>query len=67
MICVHKILESFDLINGFFHGNENKTLLWFNTINPCLGHVKPIEMIRNGRLDKLLQFIKCSLMENKGD
>jgi uncharacterized protein (DUF2384 family) len=47
-------------IESFFESRE-KAATWFNTPNPVLGNVRPIEMIRIGRADKLLRFIEGAL------
>jgi hypothetical protein len=52
-----------DLVRGFFK-DEEKTRLWFHTENPLLGGSVPIDMIRQGRSEKLLKFIQGSLAEN---
>ena len=59
-----KAQEAFDLIRGYFKGNTRKSIDWFHEPNPCLGGIKPIEMIRNGRSDKLLMFIRSQLEDN---
>jgi len=56
--------EAFELVKGYFKGDIRKTFLWFNTINPLLGGIKPIEMIMLGRCDKLLKFISSSIEDN---
>lgn len=57
--------EVFDLVKEFFSGDVQKTFLWFNTENVLLGGSKPINMIITGRSDKLLQFIRSSLADNR--
>lgn len=49
----------------YFDQNFEKTLDWFVTRNPMLGGVSPYEMLKRGRSEKLLQFIKTSISENK--
>ncbi len=53
-----------NLVGNFF-GNEQQTVLWFQTPNPLLGSISPKEMIRRGRFRKLLYFIQTALEENK--
>lgn len=60
----NKAQEAFDLIKEYFKGDSRKTINWFHEINPSLGGIRPIEMINNGRSDKLLKFIRSSLDEN---
>ena len=54
-----------NLVAGFFEGDRHKTGLWFKTPNPALGYVRPRDMIRMGRYDKLYSFIMTALDENK--
>ena len=53
-----------NLVASFFKNNE-KTILWFNTPNPLLGEVTPRNMIRIGRSQKLIIFIRKAVLENK--
>lgn len=59
-----KKLTCIDLVLAFFENNEEKTLLWFDTKNPLLGNISPLEMVRNGRLKKLRNFILDQLEGN---
>jgi len=60
----YKIRVSINLV--FDHFNDlDKTTLWFKTRNPMLGNVSPSDMIKEGRIDKVLDFIDVSLDENK--
>ncbi len=59
-----KILEIGRLVFKHFQ-NEKKTDLWLITKNPFLGGTSPLNMIKMGRIDKLLKFVKISLDENK--
>jgi uncharacterized protein (DUF2384 family) len=51
------------LVYGFFK-EVPKTIQWLATPNPLLGMVRPIEMIRAGRGDRVLGFVKYQLGEN---
>jgi hypothetical protein len=53
-----------DLLLGFFKNDEEKVRAWYKTENPMLGGTAPIDMIRQGRSEKLLKFIKTSILEN---
>jgi hypothetical protein len=53
------------LITTFFKGNALKANLWFQTRNPHLGNISPLEMIQMGRFRKLEKFILYSLEENE--
>ena len=53
-----------NLVASFFKDND-KTILWFYTPNPLLGEVTPRNMIRVGRCQKLITFIRNALLENK--
>ena len=39
-------------------------LSWFTTPNPLLGNVSPVDMIKNGRQDKLCKWILNQIEEN---
>ena len=54
-----------NLVAGFFESDEQKTMLWFSTPNPLLGDMSPRDMIRVGRIKKLLKFIQTAVDENK--
>ncbi len=51
----------FEKMKKHFDGDEIKTWKWFKTPNPGLGMVSPLDMIRNGRKEKLMQWIDNSL------
>ena len=53
------------LVAEFFAGDQSKTLLWFSTPNPRLGNLLPLDMIKMGRVRKLLTFVQTALDENK--
>lgn len=55
--------EAVVLIKDFFDNSE-KCDLWMNTENPLLGKIKPIDMIKIGKGENLLSFIKTSISEN---
>ena len=52
------------LVAQFFGGDAAKTALWFKTENPLLGNIKPRDMIRYGRYEKLRRFVVSALDEN---
>lgn len=56
--------EAQRLVRAFFNDAE-KTKLWFDTPNPLLGHVRPNDLVRMGRADKVLQFVERALGENR--
>ena len=56
--------EIFDLIKKYFNGDTSKTFAWFYTVNPALGNVSPLWMMKIDRSKKLLKFIKNSLEGN---
>ena len=64
---MNKDWEGYKLVLEFFEGNEDKATKWFDVPNPLLGLLKPIHMIKLGKEDKLLRFIKIRLDENKRD
>ena len=59
------LLEARTKVFKFFDENEEKYFAWFETPNPLLGGVAPDEMIRCGRVRKLVDFINTSLGENR--
>jgi hypothetical protein len=42
-----------------------KSLLWFETMNPRLGYIAPIDMLRMGKIRKLCNFVKAAIEEGK--
>ena len=54
-----------NLVAEHFHGNAEKTALWFTVSNPLLGNVSPRNMIRIGRFKKLLKYVLNALAQNK--
>jgi len=61
---VGKQAEAHDLVLEFFTGDEKKTMAWFTTPNPLLGNVEPLDLIRMGQADKVLNFVKTQLGHN---
>lgn len=55
------ITPMYEKMKSYFHGDVEKTITWFNTTNPSLGGVKPLDMIRKGRIAKLEKFIDSRL------
>jgi len=53
--------EYFNKIKNYFNGDTVKTWLWFETKNTYLGGISPLEMIKNGRVEKLKKFIDAKL------
>ena len=51
------------VVDTFFN-NESKSIDWMYTRNPLLGDVTPVDMIKVGRFDKLMQFIYDRMGEN---
>lgn len=51
-------------VMAFFQGDQAKTEAWFKTANPLLGGASPVDMIKLGRLVKLVRFVETSLAEN---
>jgi hypothetical protein len=54
-----------NIVAQYFQGDTTRTVLWFLTPNPLLGNIKPRDMIRFGRYQKLLNFIWNALNENE--
>lgn len=53
-------------LNMFFK-DESTKIQWMLTINPFLGNISPIDMLKVGRFDKLINFIYTQLEEGKRD
>lgn len=53
------------LVLEFFDGNEKKMRLWMKSRNPLLGNISPNKMIKVGRYDRLLKWVKSQLYENE--
>lgn len=53
---IQDTLEVSRRLHEFFQ-DEEKVTVWLNTENPLLGDMAPIEMIFQGRTEKLLKFI----------
>lgn len=58
------LLEVERLIIQHFKEDHVKVYLWFLTPNPMLGEVSPVEMVRNGRANKLLRVVRNLLDED---
>ena len=52
------------MIWQYFDYDTHKCNLWLKTKNPAIGGITPEEMIKNGRADKLLLFIKNAIDGN---
>ena len=50
-------------VNMFFN-DDVKAHIWMWEQNPLLGNVTPVQMLRLGRFDKLIQFIYDRTSEN---
>ena len=57
--------SAIDLVIECFNGDVNKTYIWFDTPNPLLGNISPMQMIREGRSDRVHKFILNALAGNK--
>ena len=60
-----KIAYCHQLVFNHFKGDRSKVQKWFNTRNPLLGRSMPANMIKNGRVDKLLGMIQNALEGNR--
>lgn len=59
-----KCQQAYDLVYDYFKGDKAKTAMWFEVPNPALGGISGKQMIRNGRVDKLLKFIESAIAGN---
>ena len=48
----------------FFDGDEDKCALWWATSNPLLGGARPLDMVNQGRVEKLTRWIDQQLEGN---
>lgn len=46
-------------LQRFFAGDESKVTKWMNSPNRNFGNAVPQELINNGRVDKVYNFIKA--------
>lgn len=53
-----KVLKRFD-------GDVTKTVVWFDTVNPMLGGLSPLEMMKFGRTKKLEKFVDEQIALNE--
>lgn len=67
MNYTYRETEAFKLVEQYFNylGKPQRAHKWFATPNPLLGDVSPITMIKLGREEKLLNFIKHALEGNQ--
>ena len=50
-------------VHSFFKNSE-KTLIWMVTKNPAFGSISPMELIQEGKSDKLLKVVVLMLDDN---
>jgi hypothetical protein len=62
---LREVATTATLVAEFFGGDRARTLLWFATPNPQLGEMTPLDMIKIGRVRKLLTFVQNALDENR--
>lgn len=48
----------------FFNYDKDKALVWYMTKNPLLGDISPFEMVKIGKGQKLMKFIRSQLDGN---
>jgi len=56
-----KVEDVTALILGFFGGDEARAKAWFERENPNLGGQTPNDMIKNGRVAKLLKWVRLQI------
>lgn len=49
--------EYFDKVKKHFRGDEKKTWGWFQDVNPALGMLSPLNLIKLNRANKVSAFI----------
>lgn len=55
---LEEIAAMINLVARQFDGDAEKSAAWFRARNPMLGDVSPLDMIRQGRHDRLRGFIE---------
>ncbi len=60
---LREIANIANLVAEFFAGDAQKVGLWFEIANPMLGNISPRDMIRIGRLKRLLSFVMTAREE----
>ena len=67
-MLIDGVAESLYLpVVDYFKGDVGKATLWFNTSNPLLGGVSPLEMINIGREIRLQKFIDRAMEQSMED
>ncbi|TXH10673.1 MAG: hypothetical protein E6R04_04890 [Spirochaetes bacterium] len=56
---------AFGLVLKFFGGDLGRAYYWWHADNPNLGGVSPGEMVRLGREDKLLKWVKQQVKDSR--
>lgn len=56
--------ECYDKVLKYFKGDDKKAWYWFEHATPGLGGVSPLDMIKRGRVKKLLLYIDNLLEGN---
>jgi hypothetical protein len=49
--------EYFNKVKNHFNNDDKKAWNWFETIHPNFGMLSPLNMIKLGRQQKVMQFI----------
>lgn len=52
--------EAFTLVDKAFRGNKRDVFSWFETANPNLSGDVPLNLIKSGKIRKLLKFLQSS-------
>ena len=53
------------LLLKFFNGDGRKVGRWYTTRNPLLGDLTPMTFVKQGREDKLMNWVRQQLAENE--
>lgn len=53
----------FDKVKAYFGGDIARTWMWYKSSNSGLGMISPLEAIRLGRMNKLMQLIDRRISE----
>ena len=56
-----QISDIVDMVAAFFCDDVTKTTSWFHAVNPMLGDIRPVDMIRLARQDRLQNFVESAM------
>jgi hypothetical protein len=54
--------EYFYKVRKYFNGDDKKTWDWFQNLHPNFGMLSPLNMIKLGKQEKVIQFINKEML-----